>query len=171
MSGARARKHAESSMRSALRTAWRRREPVFWAALLAVVLTVQWPMLKGWYYQATGTAAPSSAVAWRTDLDGALAEARSADKRVLVYFSADWCPPCAAMKHDVWPHPAVARAIDAGFVPVMVDADRDNGLSSRYRVESIPAVLMLDADGRVLKRNDGYLPRSGMLRFLSQSAD
>jgi len=71
----------------------------------------------------------------------------------------------------VWPHPAVARAIDASFVPVMVDADRDNGLSSRYRVESIPAVLMLDADGRVVKRNDGYLPRSGMLRFLSQSAD
>jgi len=171
MSGARARTQAESSMRSALRTAWRRRKPVFWAALLAVVLTVQWPMLKGWYYRATGTAAPSSAVAWRTDLDGALAEARSSNKRVLVDFSASWCPPCVAMKHEVWPDADVARAIDAGYVPVMVDADRDNGLSSRYRVESIPAVLMLDADGRVVKRNDGYLPRSGMLRFLSDAAN
>ena len=28
-----------------------------------------------------------------------------------------------------------------------------------------------DADGRVLKRNDGYLPRSGMLRFLAEGAE
>jgi thioredoxin-like negative regulator of GroEL len=142
-----------------------------WTAIVALVLTVQWPMLKGWYYRAAGTAAPSSAVAWRTDLDGALAEARSSNKRVLVDFSASWCPPCVAMKHEVWPDADVARAIDAGYVPVMVDADRDNGLSSLYRVESIPAVLMLDADGRVVKRNDGYLPRSGMLRFLSDAAN
>lgn len=142
-----------------------------WTAIVALVLTVQWPMLKGWYYGETGATEPASSIAWRTDLDRALAEARSANKRVLVDFSASWCPPCVAMKHEVWPDPDVARAIDAGYVPVMVDADRDNGLSARYRVESIPAVLMLDADGRVVKRNDGFLPRSGMLRFLADAAD
>jgi thiol:disulfide interchange protein len=171
MSRARARKPAESPMQRALRTAWRRREPVMWTAIVALILTVQWPMLKGWYYGETGAAAPASSVAWRTDLGGALAEARSANKRVLVDFSASWCPPCVAMKHEVWPDPDVARAIDAGYIPVMVDADRDNGLSARYRVESIPAVLLLDADGRVVKRNDGYLPRSGMIRFLSDAAN
>ena len=161
----------ESPARQAGRAVWRRREPLAWLALLAVVLFVQWPMLKGWYYRAAGTAAPASAIAWRTDFDGALAEARAANKGVIVDFSADWCPPCVAMKHDVWPHPDVAGAINARYIAVMVDADRDNGLSARYHVDAIPAVLLLDADGRVVKRNDGYLPASGMLRFLSRTAD
>jgi thiol:disulfide interchange protein len=162
---------AESPARKVLLAAWRRREPLFWVALLAVVLTVQWPVLRGWYYRATGAEAPASAVAWRTDFDGALAEARSSNKHVLVDFSADWCPPCLAMKHDVWPHPAVAGAVNASYVPVFVDADRDTVLAARYQVSAIPTVLLLDADGRVVRRNDGYLPRSGMLRFLGEARD
>ena len=75
------------------------------------------------------------------------------------------------MKHDVWPHPQVARAVDAGYVALLVDADRDTVLAARYQVSAIPTVLLLDADGRVVKRNDGFLPRSGMLRFLSASAE
>jgi thiol:disulfide interchange protein len=157
--------------RGALAAVWRRRETLFWTALLAVVVTIQWPMLKGWYYKTTGAEAPASAIAWRTDFDGALAEARAGGKRVLVDFSADWCPPCVAMKHDVWPRADVARAVNAAAVPVLVDADRDAVLGARYGVSAIPTVLLLDADGRVLKRHDGYLPRSGVLRLLEESAD
>lgn len=160
-----------SPAHEALRALWRRRETLFWAALVAIVLTAQWPMLKGWYYRATGAPAPASSIAWRTDLDAALAEARSANKRVLVDFSADWCPPCQTMKHDVWPHPRVAEAISAGYVPVLVDADRDTVLADRYQVSSIPTILLLDADGRVVKRNNGFLPRAGMLRFLNETAE
>lgn len=138
-----------------------------WVAIVALVLTVQWPTLKGWYYSETGAAAPASGVTWRSDLAAALSEARLNHKRVLVDFSASWCPPCIAMKHEVWPDPDVARAIDSGYVPVVVDADRDNGWSARYQVEGIPAVLILDADGRIIKRNDGYLPKAGMVKFLA----
>jgi thiol:disulfide interchange protein len=162
---------ADTPIRRAFRVAWKRREPLAWVTLLAVVVFVQWPMLTGWYYRATGAAAPASAIAWRTDFDGALAEARSANKRVLVDFSADWCPPCVAMQHDVWPHPDVAGAVNAGYVPVLVDADRDTVLAARYQVEAIPTLLLLDADGRVVKRNGGYLPRAGMLRFLTETAE
>jgi thiol:disulfide interchange protein len=160
-----------SPTRTALLALWRRREPLLWAALVAAVVIIQWPMLKGYYYRTTGTTAPASSIVWRTDLDAALAEARSANKRVLVDFSADWCPPCQAMKHDVWPHPAVAEAISAGYVPVLVDADRDTVLADRYQVSSIPTVLLLDTDGRVVKRNDGFLSRSGMLRLLDETAE
>ena len=157
--------------RMAFQALWRRRDALFWTALVAIVVLVQWPMLKGWYYRATGAEAPASAIAWRTDFEAALAEARSANKRVLVDFSADWCPPCIAMKHDVWPHPQVVEAVGAGHVALLVDADRDTVLAARYGVSAIPTVLLLDADGRVVKRNDGYLSRSGLLRFLAETAD
>jgi thiol:disulfide interchange protein len=170
MPASKTRSTAELPKPGAFRKAWRYREPVLWAAVMVLLVTIQWPALKGWYYRATGASAPASAVVWRSDFGGALAEARSTHKRVLVDFSASWCPPCIAMKHEVWPDPDVARAIGAGYVPLMVDADQDNGLSARYQVEGIPSVLVLDADGRVVKRNDGFLPRAGMLTFLASTA-
>ena len=157
--------------RRALAAVWARRETLFWTALVVAVLVIQWPMLKGWYYKATGAEAPASAIAWRTDFDAALAEARLTNKPLLVDFSADWCPPCVAMKHDVWPHPQVAVAVNSAVVPLLVDADRDAVLGPRYQVSAIPTVLLIDAGGRVIKRHDGYLPRSGVLRFLAGAAE
>ena len=164
------RKHDESLIRRYVRTGWRHREPVLWGTIIVLALTVQWPILKGWYYGESGAVAPASAVAWRGDLTAALAEARKAHKGVLIDFSASWCPPCIAMKHEVWPDAEVARAINAGYVPVAVDADNSKGLTERYNVDNLPTVLLLDADGRVLKRNEGYLPASGVLRFLAETA-
>lgn len=143
----------------------RRLEPVFWVALFAVVLVVQWPMIKGWYYRATARPVPQSAVAWRTDFEAALAEARREGRLVLVDIGADWCPPCIAMKHEVWSDAEVGRRVEQSYVPLLVDADRDDVVSPRYGVSGIPTVLVLDADGRLIRRAS-YLPRSGMLRFL-----
>ncbi len=173
MAGAakRMRRQNESPFRRVVRTAWKRREPVMWAAIFTLLMAVQWPTLKGWYFGADGAAAPGSAVVWRTDLSAALAEARSTNKRVLVDFYATWCPPCIAMKHEVWPNPDVAREVAAGYIPVVVDADHDNGLANRYQVDGLPAILVLDADGRVVKRSEGFLPREGMLTFLRTAAE
>ena len=142
-----------------------RREPVIWLLLAAFLVFMQWPMLKGWYYRASG-APPPSAVAWRVDFDAALAEARQTGRLVLVDVSADWCPPCIAMKHDVWSDAEVGRQVAASYVPLLVDADRDDVVSPRYGVSGIPAVLVLDGNGQLIRRAS-YLPRSGMLRFLA----
>jgi thiol:disulfide interchange protein len=154
-------------IRQLLRAGWKRREPIFWVVLVGFAVSMQWPMLKGWYYRTTGAAVPATTISWRKDLPSALAEAREKRDLVLVDFSASWCPPCIAMKHDVWPSPDVAAAVAAAYVPVVIDVDHDNGLSGRYDVPGIPAVLVLDANGRVVRRHDGYLPLDGMLQFLA----
>jgi thiol:disulfide interchange protein len=157
-------------VRSLISAAWKRREPVFWVLLVALAVSTQWPMLKGWYYRAAGTPAPATSIAWRTDLSSALSEARAKHSLVLVEFSAAWCPPCIAMKHEVWPDPRVTAAVKASFVAVKVDIDADSVLSDRYNVPAIPAVLVLDAGGRVVRRHDGFLPLDGMLQFLAPTA-
>jgi thiol:disulfide interchange protein len=143
-----------------------RRNALVWLAVGAFVVWMQWPMLKGAFYRATGAAAPA-AIDWRTDLDAALAEARSTGRLVLADFSADWCPPCVVMKHDVWPDDEIGALVARSYVPVLVDPDRDEKAAARYGIDAIPAVLILDGSGRVVARA-GYLPASGMRRFLRE---
>jgi thiol:disulfide interchange protein len=144
----------------------RRGEPVVWLAAIAVIVSMQWPVLKGWYYRATGAPAPV-AIQWRTDLEAALAESRATGRKVLVDFNADWCPPCIAMKHDTWPDPEVASLVSRAYVPLLVDIDVDTVASARYGVPAIPTVLILDGTGRLIARA-GYLPASGMRRLLQE---
>lgn len=141
------------------------REAMFWIVLVVLVVFMQWPMLKGTWYKRTGQAAPPSPIAWHADLDTALAEARRSGRPVLVDFAADWCPPCITMKHDVWPRREVAAAVRDGYVPLLIDVDRQPGVASRYEVVGIPTVLVLDADGEILRRTS-YRSAAGMKRFL-----
>lgn len=150
-----------------LRRAATRAEPWLWWGLLLAVLLIQWPMLKGFYYRTTNTPPPPTSIQWRTDFDAALEEARLTQKLVFVDFSADWCPPCIAMKHDVWPDPAVERAMES-YIPVLVDVDRDAAVSAKYGVRGIPTVLVLDATGRVIRRAS-FLSASAMVSFLTRS--
>ncbi len=145
----------------------RQHERLLWIGLLLAVIAVRWPLLKGFYYRAAGVDAPASTIAWRTDFDSAVAEARRTGRPLLVDFSASWCPPCVAMQHDVWPDPAVERAVAQQYVPVAVDVDRNGDVADRYRIETIPTILVLDGQGQVIRRA-GDLPRSGMMRFLSE---
>jgi len=155
--------------RLAAARAWAERyEGWLWAAVIAVVLVIQWPMIKGTYYRVANTTPRESSIPWRTDLDAALLEARQTDRKVLVDFMADWCPSCIAMKHDVWPDPGVERAVAAGYVPVLINIDRDGRTADRYKVDGIPTVLVLNGNGEVL-RQGSFFTASRMVHFLANS--
>lgn len=146
-----------------------RHEKLLWAAAIAVVIIVQWPVLKGLYYRAAAAPPPESSIEWRTDLNVALNEARRGGKQVLIDISADWCPPCIVMKHDVWPNPNVERAVAQSYVPVLIDADRDVAVMNRYGIRGIPAILIVDGSGTVIRRAT-FLSASGILKFLRPTA-
>jgi thiol:disulfide interchange protein len=132
---------------------------------VGIMLFVQWPMIKGTYYRSAASTPAPTRIEWYTDLEMALSEARQTNRPVLVDFTADWCPPCIAMKHDVWPDDNVERAVIGSYVPLLIDIDQDGAVAQRYGVEAIPSVLMLDGDGRVLRRAN-FLSASGLVRFL-----
>lgn len=146
------------------------REVVAWLAVAAILIMMQWPMLKGAWYKRTGAPPPPSAISWHTELDVALEEAARLERPILVDFAADWCPPCITMQHDVWPDPAVVDAVREGYVPLLIDIDRLPDVAARYDVSGIPSVMVLDADGQVLRRAS-YLGASAMVRFLDGDLD
>jgi thiol:disulfide interchange protein len=94
----------------------------------------------------------------------ALARAKTERKLVFVDLSADWCTWCTKMDEDVFVDSRVRKAL-LDFVPIKVDTDKSGGRSvaNRYRVNGLPAFLLVDADGRVVGRFDGYLPVDAFL--------
>lgn len=97
-------------------------------------------------------------------LDEALVQARAQKKLVFVDLSADWCHWCTKMDEDVFPDGRVKAALEE-FVAIKVDTDTRGGRSvaNRYQVSGLPAFLVLDADGQVVRHFDGYLPVEAFL--------
>ena len=142
----------------------------FWGFVIAVLLFLQWPSIKEVYYRVSGTEFPESTIPWKHDMIAAAQDASSESKPILAVFGASWCPPCRAMKRQVWPDAEVSRLVESQYVPLYVDVDdhSQSAVVDRYQIHGIPAVLILDSEGRVLRQ--GYsMTKAETLEFL-QSA-
>jgi len=101
------------------------------------------------------------------DLETALAQAKSAGKPVLVDVYADWCAQCKELDESTWPDPQVAAWIQANAVPIRIDTDKvRKDLAPKLGVLSYPTVILLDGDGRELRRMLGFETPEAMLKFL-----
>ncbi len=112
---------------------------------------------------------------WGTDYRAARAEAartagsKSDGRKVLIAFYMDGCPPCAAMDRLVLSTAAVRSALDA-FVPVRVDVDKERELANQFEVLGTPTYAVVDADGGILAKCEGYQPVAAFMKFLAGSA-
>ena len=101
------------------------------------------------------------------DLEGALAQAKATGKPVLVDVYADWCAQCKELDEKTWPDPQVAAWIQAGAVPVRIDTYKlRKDLAARLGILSYPTVLLLDGEGKELRRILGFQNPPEMLKFL-----
>jgi len=107
-------------------------------------------------------------IPWRTDYTAALAEGKQAGKPILIDFSATWCPPCQEMKHSAWPDPRVGQLAGSAYIPLAMDVDAagSQDAAHRYGITTIPAILVVDGDGKVL-RQSSYMSADELAAFLA----
>jgi len=103
--------------------------------------------------------------------DEALVRARAEKKLIFVDVYADWCTWCTKMDEDVFVDSRVRKAL-LDFVPIKLDADRGGGraVADRYRVAGLPAYLVVNGDGELVGRFDGYLPVEPFLLRLRRAS-
>ncbi len=113
-------------------------------------------------------AAGDSAKGWlEQDLEAALAKAKAEHRVVLVDIYADWCAQCKELDEHTWPDAGVQAWIKANAVPIRIDTDaKRKDLATRLQIRSYPTVLLLDAEGRELRRILGYQKPQSMLAWL-----
>jgi thiol:disulfide interchange protein DsbD len=101
------------------------------------------------------------------DLEGALAKAKAEHKVVLVDIYAEWCAQCKELDEKTWPDADVTAWIQQNAVAIRIDTDaKRKDLAEKLQIRSYPTVLLLDAEGRELRRSLGFQKPEGMRIWL-----
>lgn len=109
----------------------------------------------------TASAFATTPEGWTTDLTKALEQAKAENKSVLVEFTgSDWCPPCMAMRKNVFSKKEFVDAASKKFVLVEVDFPKgdpavkakNEPLAEKYKIEGFPTVLLLTPAGKEFSR-------------------
>ncbi len=111
--------------------------------------------------------APAAGPWLENDYEGALAKAKAEQKLVLVDTYAQWCAQCKELDEKTWPDPAVQAWIRQHAVAVRIDTDKVRpDLATKLKIQSYPTVLLLDAEGREVRRSLGFQKPKAMLVWL-----
>jgi thioredoxin 1 len=105
-------------------------------------------------------------VQWNTDLNTGLINAQKLNKLIFVDFYADWCGYCSELEEKTYPDANVQQVFAQKYVLVKINVDQNPDLASKYKVYGLPTLIILDANGNEIKRQEGYLTPSELLNML-----
>ena len=101
------------------------------------------------------------------DLEGALAKAKAENKHVLVDVYAEWCAQCKELDEKTWPEAGVKQWLAQNAVAIRIDTDaKRKDLATKLQIRSYPTVLLLDAEGKELRRLLGFQKPETMKAWL-----
>jgi thioredoxin-related protein len=109
----------------------------------------------------TASAFATTPEGWTTDLTKALEQAKAENKSVLVEFTgSDWCPPCMAMRKNVFSKKEFVDAASKKYILVELDFPKgdpavkakNEPLAQKYKIEGFPTVILLDSSGKEFSR-------------------
>jgi FKBP-type peptidyl-prolyl cis-trans isomerase 2 len=103
----------------------------------------------------TPAATQSGAVEWIDDYDAGLARAKEEGKPVFLILHADWCGWCKKTFSETIPDPRITALKDR-FIWVRVNSDKEQKYKKQFGQEGFPMMVLLNHEGSVLKKIEGY---------------
>ncbi|MCT9141565.1 thioredoxin family protein [Streptomyces violarus] len=98
-------------------------------------------------------------------LDAAELGAELGERATLVQFSSAFCAPCRATRRVL----GEVAGVVPGVTHVEIDAEAHLDLVRRLDILKTPTVLVLDADGRVVRRATGQPRKADVIAALGEA--
>jgi thiol:disulfide interchange protein len=75
---------------------------------------------------------------------------------IMVDFTAAWCVNCHKLDRTTYKDAGVIASLK-NVVPVKIDWDKNQALAKKYKVEALPVILFIDANGKEVGRISKYV--------------
>jgi hypothetical protein len=118
----------------------------------------------------------------QADIAAALARAGQTNKRVLIIYGGNWCSWCYRFHDLLEKDPDIRRAVERSYEQVRVEAVKNPGIGTKYRIDpqkGYPYLTVLDTNGKVVANQEtgvfeerkGYKPKVVLDFFLKSGPD
>jgi thioredoxin-like negative regulator of GroEL len=110
----------------------------------------------------------SSASVWVTDFNKALAEAKQFSKPIFVDVYAEWCTWCHKLDKEVYSDPKFKEYMK-NYVLARIDSEdggQGSSIAQKYDIDSLPTMIVLNSQGKVLDRITGFMTTPKLIEEL-----
>ncbi len=106
-------------------------------------------------------------------LDKARGVAKIEKRNILVSYSADWCLPCKLLEEGAFQDVRLSTFMNKEFVNIKAHYEdaQDKEWFSKYNVEDLPVILILNHKGEVLYRLQGLMTTEILYNTFQQFQD
>jgi thioredoxin-related protein len=106
-----------------------------------------------------------SKVRWHTYPEG-MALSKEENKKVFVYFWAEWCSYCTKMAKETFMNPDVIDYLNNSFVSIKVDYDREPKVASQFGIRGLPVSFFMTETGDQIGNRPGYISAKDLVSTL-----
>lgn len=100
--------------------------------------------------------------------EDAIKESERTRKPVLLFFTADWCGYCQKMKNNTMNDEKV-KDILKNYIVFYIDVDKNNDLSKKYYIKSLPTCIITNHQEKNIKNKKGYSGPVDFYNWLNDS--
>ena len=95
-------------------------------------------------------------------------EAIKTGKLIFIDCYTDWCGPCRRMAATSFKNEKVGNAFNGKFINLKIEMEKNpdgRGLAMKYRVNAYPTLLVINGEGKLVKKVIGMQNVDGLLQL------
>jgi thioredoxin-related protein len=98
--------------------------------------------------------------------DDGIEKMQNENKKGYLHFYTDWCAYCKLMNRQTFSDADVIRYMNANFIPIRINAEKEKKVAQKYGVYRFPANWFLTENAEDILNQPGFIPANILVQIL-----